>query len=135
MENHKLVVDRYWWKRFVIRHEGLSGRRSDSRGVARASIRRDQIGQYIDALAEMLSRPLHPDLVTNMDESSFISWPLKGTSKNCVFLQNSMVKPRCFEKPDAKHVTLLGAVTLSGYSLLPLLLSPRVHLPDDIDRS
>jgi hypothetical protein len=70
-----------------------------------------------------------------MNESGFISRPLKGTRKNCVFLQNSTVKPRFLEKPSANHVALVGAVALSGYSLLPLLLSTSVHLPDEIDRS
>jgi hypothetical protein len=32
-------------------------------------------------------------------------------------------------------MTLGGAVTLSGYSLLPLLLSTRLHLLDEINRS
>jgi hypothetical protein len=67
-ESHKLVVDRYWWKRFEARHEKLSVRRYNSREVARASIRRNYIVPYIDALAEMLSRPFYPDLVINMDE-------------------------------------------------------------------
>jgi hypothetical protein len=134
-ESHKLIVDRYWWKRFMARHEELSVRRCDSREVVRTSICGDHIVPYIDALAEMLSRPFHPDLVINIDESVFISRPLKGTRKNCVFLQNSTVKPRFLEKPDANHVTLVGTVTLSGYSLLPLLLSTTVHLPDEIDLS
>jgi hypothetical protein len=25
-ESHKLVVDRYWWKRFMVRHEELNVR-------------------------------------------------------------------------------------------------------------
>jgi hypothetical protein len=68
------------------------------------SIRGDHIVLYIYALMEMLSRPFHPDFVINMDESGFPSWPLKGTRKNCVFLQNSTVKLRFFEKRDANVV-------------------------------
>jgi hypothetical protein len=56
MESHNLVVDRYWWKRFVARDKELNVHRCDSREVARASIRRDHILPYIDALAEILSR-------------------------------------------------------------------------------
>jgi hypothetical protein len=72
-ESNKLIVDRYWWKRFVSRHEELSVRRYDSWEVVRASIRRYHIVPYIDALAEMLFQPFHAGLVINIDESGFIS--------------------------------------------------------------
>jgi hypothetical protein len=52
-----------------------------------------------------------------------------------VFLLDSPVKPSFLDEQDANHVTLVGAVMLSGYSLVPLLLSTRVRLPEEIDDS
>jgi hypothetical protein len=70
-----------------------------------------------------------------MDESGFTARPLKGSQKNCVFSSVCPIKPRFLEKQDANHVTLVGAVTLSGSMLIPLLLSTRVHLPPEIAES
>jgi hypothetical protein len=83
----------------------------------------------IDSVAEMFSHPFHPDLVINMDEMGFISRLLKGSRKNCVLIQNATMNPWFLKKPDANHGTLVGVITPSSYSLLPLLLSTRLHLP------
>jgi hypothetical protein len=80
----------------------------------------------------MLSHEPHPDLIINMDESGFPARPLKGAQKSCVFSRDSQAKPRFLEKQDANHVTLVGAVTISGNVLVPLLLSTRVNLPSEI---
>jgi hypothetical protein len=45
------------------------------------------------------------------------------------------IKPWFLEKPDPNHVTLLGAITLSGYSLRPVPLSTRLHLLAEIANS
>jgi hypothetical protein len=80
----------------------------------------------------MLSQSFHPDLIINMDESGFTGRPLKGTQKNCVFSRDRPIKPRFLERQDANHVTLVGAVTLSGSALTPLLLSTRLSPPPEI---
>jgi hypothetical protein len=83
-DGHRVVMDRCWWRRFLRRHAELGVRRRDSRETARASVRRQHIIPYLDAVAEMLSHPFHPDLVINMTETGFVSRPLKGSRKNCV---------------------------------------------------
>jgi hypothetical protein len=131
-QNRTAIIDRYWWRRFLLRHGDLAVRRCDSREAARADVCRDQITPYIDALKDIVSQPFHPDLVINMDETGFTARPLKGARKNCVFSRGRSVPPRFLEAQDASHVTLVGAVTLSGSALIPLLLSTRVHLPPEI---
>jgi hypothetical protein len=83
---------------------------------------------YLDTLADMLSQEFHPDLIINMDESWLTARSSKGSQKNCVFFGDSSVKPHFLEKQDVNYVTLTGAVTFSSDSLIPLLLSTRVHL-------
>jgi hypothetical protein len=98
-------------------------------------VRREQLTPYLDALTNVLSHPFHPDLIANMDESGFTTRPLKGTQKNCVFSRERWTRPRFLETQNGNHMTLVGAVIVSGTHLMPLLLSTRVHLPDEIASS
>jgi hypothetical protein len=51
---------------------------------------------------------------------------------NCIFRRGAPIQPRFVENRDANHVTRVGAVTLSGNAMIPLLLSNRMHLPSEI---
>jgi hypothetical protein len=134
-ETRTILLDRFWWKRFVRRHDQIAVRRCDSREASRAGVQRDQVVPYLQNLREEIAGGVIPDLVINMDESGFSQRPWKGKRKNCVFLMDSPVKPSFRDEPDANHVTIVGAVTLAGYPLAPLLLSTRVKLPEEIDNS
>jgi hypothetical protein len=86
----------------------------------------------ITDLVNLVSGEFHQDLVINMDEAGFCQRPLKGSQKNYVFFWSADVKPQFIEAPDASHITIVGAVTLSGCSLQSLLLLIRVHLPAEM---
>jgi hypothetical protein len=84
---------------------------------------------------EEIAEGVIPELIINMDESGFSQRPLKGKRKNCVFFPDLPVKPTFLEAQDSNHVTIVGALTLTGYPLVPLLLATRARLPEEIERS
>jgi hypothetical protein len=127
-----VTIDRHCWHRFLMRHAQLAVRQCDSRDAAHAQVRREPITSSLDALTHMLSQSFHPDLIIHMDESWFTGRPLKVTQKNCAFSRDRPIKPRFLGRQDANHVTLVGAVTLSGSALNPLLLSTHLSLPPEI---
>jgi hypothetical protein len=80
----------------------------------------------------MLPAPFRPDLILDVDESGFSQRLLKRTQKNCAFLRTMDINPGFLEVYDANHVTLVGAVTLSGRCLVPHPLSARMTFPSEI---
>jgi hypothetical protein len=95
-------------------------------------VEKEDVIPYITDLIDLVSGEFHQDLIMNMDESGFYQRTLKGFQKNCVFLRSADIKPRFIEAPDANHILIVGAVTLSSRSLQPLLLSTQVHLPAEM---
>jgi hypothetical protein len=135
-DSRQVLFDRFWWQRFRFEHLDLiATKRVDSRESARAAITKESVRPYIEEIKKAHGEISSPDLVINMDESGFIKRYLKGKQKNCVYLKSCPLQPRFLQTEDLNHISIVGAITLSGTKLLPLLLSTRVTLPKEISGS
>jgi hypothetical protein len=126
-------INRWWWFRFTLRHgNAIRVRKCDSREFARANVPHSSAETFLTQAQNIRRKMANPDLVINMDEVGFSKRMLKGITKNCVFLTSVNVEPRFLETQDSNHVSVAAAITLSGFALLPLLISTRKTLPPEI---
>jgi hypothetical protein len=103
--------------------------------MTHVAVAKEDVLPYIENSQRMISGEFHPDLVINMNESGFCQRPLKASQENCVFIRTEETKPRFLEVRDANHISIVSAIALSGGHLLPLLLSTRPTLPEEIRAS
>jgi hypothetical protein len=103
--------------------------------MGRAAVTKEDMLLEIDNLRHMVSGEFDADLVINVDESGFCQRLFEEPQKNCVFIHTEETRPRFFEVPDENRASIVAAITLSGRHLLPLLLSTRSILPEEIQAS
>jgi hypothetical protein len=126
-------IDRWWWFRFTTRHrDQIKVWKCDSREFARANVPHGSAEAFLEQAKDIRSKMVHPDLIINMDEVGFSKRMMKGITKNCVFSTTLKVEPRFLEKQDSNHVSIVPAITVSGLTLTPLLISTRKSLPSEI---
>lgn len=140
LENHilinkgkKVTLDRYWFHRFRDRHsDKLKVIKVHSRENERCKVSSNDINLYFNNLINALSNATCFSLVINMDESGFSSRPMKDSCQNCCYISECSVPPTFREIKDSSHISIVGAVTLNGKPLKPMLLSVNKYPPMDI---
>ena len=98
----------------------------------RCDVTTADVNLFFNELVEALSKIRCYSLVINMDESGFSSRPQKDTSQNCCFLSNCPIPPTFREQRDASHISIVGAVSIDGRVLKPMLLSVNKNPPREI---
>lgn len=136
-KTHKEVsIDREWWFRFKQKHSKLINVfKIHSIESKRCTIDKKDLNLYFTSLTVELKKNCFPDLIINMDESGFIRRPEMNSVKNCICLNNCPVHPTFREENDGNHISVVAAVTLSGKTLKPMLISTTENPPLEVTNS
>lgn len=102
---------------------------------SRADVTHDAINSHFDNLNSAFMTARAPPLTINMDESGFSTRPNKNSTKNCICLKKCSAPPTFRDEVDGKHISIVAAVTLSGHSLKPLLISTTEKPPKEVMES
>ena len=87
---------------------------------------------FFNNLTQALTNITHFSLIINMDESGFTSRPMKNSCQNCCYISECPVPPTFREFRDSSLISIVGAVTLNGKPLKPMLLSVNKNQPIDV---
>ena len=119
-----VALNRQWWYNFKEKHDRiLKIMKIHSLEYKRFEVTEEQVVDYFRRLTNELAKCPYPPIIINIDETGFISRPCKNKSKYCVFRKDCNTHPCYNDCNDGYHVSVLAAVTLSGISLKPLLIS------------
>ena len=124
--NHGKVITltRQWWYNFKGKYDDiLKVMKIHSLEYKRFEVTKEQVIDYFERLKVELAKCPFPPVIINLDETGFISRPNKNKAKYCVFRKDCNTHPCYSDCNDGYHVSVLAAVTLSGISLKPLLIS------------
>ena len=119
-----IVLDRFWFHRFRSRHSDvLKIMKVHSRESERCSVTAADVNLYFNQLTDALTQVTCFSLIINMDESGFISRPQKDKCQNCCYLKDCPVTSTFREERNSSHISIVGAVSIDGKVLKPMLLS------------
>lgn len=128
-----VVLDRKWWYNFKRKYKDLlMVLKIHSLENKRFGVTKEQVNDYFDRLQQEIIKCPYPPIIINVDESGFIRRPCKNKSKNCVFRKDCPCNPCFRDADDGNHVSVVGAVTLSGIALTPMLISTTKNPPGEI---
>ncbi|RLN96545.1 hypothetical protein BBJ28_00020166 [Nothophytophthora sp. Chile5] len=114
-----------WYRRFLQRHPSLSNRIAQCIARVRNSVDGEGVSTLFYTLAKLfIEMNIDSIRVFNMDETSFMP---KTARRKVVAVRGSANVWRKETKPSF-HMTVVGAVSAAGASILPLLIVPGVRL-------
>lgn len=107
-------------------------KKCDGREFIRAKLTQESAYHFLHQAEYIKTNQFHSDLVINFDESEVVKRFLMWKTKNCVYLKNSLIQPRFLEEVDIHHASIAAGITLSGGSLIQLLISTRITFPEEL---
>ena len=123
------LVTNGWWESFCKRHPNVTLRAASLLSKAR-TVASDPstLNRYFDILEETLDEyqiSQKPHLIFNMDETGM---PLEYKPPKGVFARGEK-HPVMFSSGNKSQITVVGCVSAAGFSMPPMVILDRKHLP------
>ncbi|KAK8889723.1 hypothetical protein M9Y10_034477 [Tritrichomonas musculus] len=118
---------------FKNRHKkSIEKVKADSLEENRAQISIEEVNRYFREIDEMTNDPPIPLLLINFDEIGFGRRQEKGKRKGVYIFKQCKVRPFFRDLTDQYHVSVVVGVSSGCTDIIPLFLSTRKNLDDDI---